>query len=140
MLQMFKNLLGDKAKKFSGKTDFLEAVCAASALVASADGDLDDSEILAAVKAVKANAALSGSFDDRAIESTMDKMCNRAVGRVGKAGLYKEIEESKQDVDMAETILLVALDVADSGGISDEETQVLRKIASTLGLDLNKYL
>ncbi|MBM7323939.1 tellurite resistance TerB family protein [Agrobacterium sp. S2] len=140
MLAMFKSLVGDKAKKFSGKTDFLEAVCAASALVATADGDLDDSELLAAVAAVKSNAALSGAFDARAIETTMDKMCSRAVGRVGKAGLFKEIEDIKADHDMSETVLLVALDVADSGGISDDEKAVLSKIASTVGLDLAKYL
>ena len=140
MLAMFKSLVGDKAKKFSGKTDFLEAVCAASALVATADGDLDDSELLAAVAAVKSNAALSGAFDARAIETTMDKMCSRSVGRVGKAGLFKEIEDIKADHDMGETVLLVALDVADSGGISAEEKAVLAKIASTVGLDLAKYL
>ncbi len=140
MLAMFKSLVGDKAKKFSGKTDFLEAVCAASALVATADGDLDDSELLAAVAAVKSNAALSGAFDARAIETTMDKMCSRAVGRVGKAGLFKEIEDIKADHDMSETVLLVALDVADSGGISDDEKAVLAKIASTVELDLAKYL
>ncbi|MDH0116779.1 tellurite resistance TerB family protein [Rhizobium pusense] len=140
MLAMFKSLVGDKAKKFSGKTDFLEAVCAASALVATADGDLDDSELLAAVAAVKSNAALSGAFDARAIETTMDKMCSRAVGRVGKAGLFKEIDDIKADHDMSETVLLVALDVADSGGISDDEKAVLAKIASTVGLDLAKYL
>ncbi len=140
MLAMFKSLVGDKAKKFSGKTDFLEAVCAASALVATADGDLDDNELVAAVAAVKSNAALSGAFDARAIETTMDKMCIRAVGRVGKAGLLKEIEDIKADHDMGETVLLVALDVADSGGISAEEKAVLAKIASTVGLDLAKYL
>ncbi len=140
MLAMFKSLVGDKAKKFSGKTDFLEAVCAASALVATADGDLDDNELVAAVAAVKSNAALSGAFDARAIETTMDKMCSRAVGRVGKAGLLKEIEDIKADHDMGETVLLVALDVADSGGISNEEKAVLAKIASTVGLDLAKYL
>lgn len=140
MLAVFKSLVGDKAKKFSGKTDFLEAVCSASALVATADGELDDSELLAAVAAVKSNAALSGAFDARAIETTMDKMCGRAVGRVGKAGLFKEIEDIKADRDMSETVLLVALDVADSGGISNEEKAVLTKIASTLGLDLVKYL
>ncbi len=140
MLAMFKSLVGDKAKKFSGKTDFLEAVCAASALVATADGDLDDNELVAAVAAVKSNAALSGAFDARAIETTMDKMCIRAVGRVGKSGLFKEIEDIKADHDMGETVLLVALDVADSGGISAEEKAVLAKIASTVGLDLAKYL
>lgn len=139
MFAKLKSLLGDKAKKFSGRTDFLEAVCAASALVASADGDLDDKELLAAVKAVKSNAALAAAFDERTIETTMDRMCSRAVGRVGKSGLYREIEDIKSDHDMAETVLLVALDVADSGGISPEERAVLAKVASSLNLDLAKY-
>lgn len=140
MLQSLKNLLGDKAKRFSGRTDFLEAVCAACALVAAADGDLSDDELAAAVTAVKANAALTAAFDARAIEKTMDTMCNRAVGRVGKAGLLKEISEIKSDLEMAETVLLAALDVADQNGISDVEKAVLAKIAAELSLDLNKYL
>jgi tellurite resistance protein len=140
MLQTFKNALGDRAKKFSGKTDFLEAVCAASALVAAAEGDIDDSEAAAAMSAVTSNAALSSAFDARQIERTLDTMFGRAKGRVGKAGLLKEISESAKDKDMAETILLVALDVADSGGISQPEKDVLAKIATECGLDLNKYL
>lgn len=140
MLQSLRNLLGDKAKRFSGRTDFLEAVCAACALVAAADGDMSDAELAAAVAAVKANAAISAAFDARAIEKTMDTMCNRAVGRVGKNGLLKEIGDIKADTDMAETVLLAALDVADQGGISDVEKTVLAKIAAELSLDLNKYL
>lgn len=141
MLKMFKDALGSKAQKFSGKTDFLEAVCAASALVAAADGDISDDELKSAMSAVKANAILSAGFDVRTIETTMDKMCSRAVGRVGKAGLKQEIREAaSRDPDMGETVLLVALDVADSGGISDAETKVLTEIAQEVGLDLQRYL
>ena len=60
---MFGKLFGKKAEaavqKFSGRTDFLEAVCAAAALVAAADGEIEDSEVKATVKAVKANKALA---------------------------------------------------------------------------------
>lgn len=140
MLPKIKSLLGDKAKKFAGKTDFLEAVCAAAALLAAADGDISDNEIDKAMAAVKSNASLAGAFDARSIEATMTTMISRANNRVGKNGLRNEIGDIKKDFDMAETVLLAALDVADDGGIGDAEMAELRKIADLLGLDLNKYL
>lgn len=127
--------------KYSGRKDFLEAVCAASALVAYADGSCDNDEAEAAIKSITANAELSGAFASREIELTADAMMKRAEGgRVGRNGLYREIEDIAKDGDMAETVLLTALDVADNGGISDDEKRVLADIAKRLSLDLNKYL
>lgn len=141
MLGMFKSKLAGSVNKFSGKKDFLEAVCAAAALVAYADGDATDGEVDATIKAITSNAALSGAFQGREIEITADTMMKRAAGgRVGRNGLMKEIGDIKTDTDMAETVLLTALDVADQGGIDDKETEVLKKIASELSLDLNKYM
>ncbi|EFO33575.1 TerB [Roseibium sp. TrichSKD4] len=75
--------------RFKGKTDFLEAVCAAAALVAAADG---------------------------------------------------EIEDIKDDPDMAETVYLTALDISESDGqIEPEEKAVLEKIAAKLGLNPANY-
>jgi len=42
MFNSLKKKFGGGVKKFSGKTDFLEAVCASSALVAFADGECSD--------------------------------------------------------------------------------------------------
>lgn len=127
------------AQKYSGKTDFLEAVCAASALVAAADGDIDDNEVASAIDAVKSNKVIAASFDARTIELTMDTMLGRAKGRVGRNELKKEIADIAKDPDMAETVLLTALEVADAGGISDSEKKVLEQIAQSLRLDLSKY-
>lgn len=144
MFAALKNKLTGSVAKFNGNTDFLEAVCAASALVAYADGDVTDAEADAAVKAVVSNAVLSGAFSSQQIERTMDAMMKRAEGgRVGRSGLLKEIAEAHaKDTDgsLSETILLTALDVADQGGIDDKETAVLEKVASELKLDLKKYL
>lgn len=127
------------AQKFAGRTDFLEAVCAASALVAAADGSIDDNEVGAAVDSVKSNKTISAAFDARTIEATMDTMLGRAKGRVGRNELKKEIADIAKDFEMAETVLLTALEVADDGGISDSEKRVLKDIAVSLGLDLAKY-
>ncbi|NTF35535.1 tellurite resistance TerB family protein [Agrobacterium rubi] len=140
MFAKIKEKLSGSVNKYSGRKDFLEAVCAASALVAAADGDVSDAEVNQTIKAITSNAQLSGAFNTRDIETTADAMLKRAQGgRVGRAGLFKEIEDIKADHDMAETVLLSALDVADHGGIDDKEKEVLGKIASALGLTLANY-
>lgn len=141
LLSKFKNAFAGSVNKYSGKKDFLEAVCAACALVSAADGELEDAEIAQTIKGIAANPALAGAFSSREIEQTADQMCKRAQGgRVGRAGLYKEIEDIASDKEMAETVLLTALDVADSDGqVEPEEKVVLGKIAEKLGLNLANY-
>lgn len=141
MFAALKQKLTGSVAKFSGRKDFLEAVCAASALVAFADGSASDEEIDGTIKSITSNAQLSGSFSTREIETTAERMLQRAQGgRVGRSGLYKEIEDIESDTDMAETVLLTALDVADNGGIDDKEKAVLAEIAKRLSLNLTDYL
>lgn len=140
MFAALKSKLSGGVNKYSGRKDFLEAVCAASALVAAADGDVSDAEVDQTVKAITSNAQLSAAFRSQEIERTADAMLQRAKGgRVGRSGLYKEIEDVASDHDMAETVLLSALDVADHGGIDDKEKAVLGTIAQKLGLNLANY-
>jgi len=141
MFAKLKERFTGTVSKFSGRKDFLEAVCAAAALVASADGTVSDEEINATIKSITSNAALSGAFSSREIETTAERMLQRANGgRVGRNGLYKEIEDIRADTEMCETVLLTALDVADSGGIDDKEKAILGEIAKRLGLSLEKYI
>lgn len=143
---MFGKLFGRKAEaavqKFSGRTDFLEAVCAAAALIAAADGEIEDAEVKATVKAVKANKSLAGGFDQGTIESTVNKMLDRAGGgRVGRMGLWDEIREVAKDNEMAQAVVLTALDVAEGDGeIEDAEKKVLEKLAKDLSIDLNRLM
>lgn len=141
MFGKLKNAFAGSVNKYSGNKDFLEAVCAACALVAAADGELEDAEIAQTIKGIASNPALAGAFPTREIEQTADAMCKRAQGgRVGRAGLYKELEDIANDKDKAETVLLTALDVADSDGqVEPEEKKVLEKIAQTFGLNLANY-
>ncbi|WP_347139459.1 TerB family tellurite resistance protein [Paracoccus sp. SSK6] len=140
--RMFGKLFGKKAEaavqKFSGRTDFLEATCAAAALIAAADGEIEDAEVTATVKAVKANKSLAAGFDGPTIERTINAMLDRAGGgRVGRAGLRKEIMEIAKDPEMAEGVILTALDVAEADGeIEPEEQKILDSLAKELGIDL----
>lgn len=142
MLGNLKKMLGDAGKKYSGQKDFLEAVCAGAALVAAADGSVSDDEIDATLKAITSNATLSTSFNGREIEKCAQEMLQRAAGgRMGRMGLYREIEDIAADPDKSEAVLLATLDVAEGdGNIDAEERKVLDKIAATLKLDVNKYL
>lgn len=139
---MLGKLFGKKAEaavqKFSGRTDFLEAACAAAALIAVADGEIEDSEVNATVKAVKANRALAQGFDQLTIEKTINAMLDRAMGgRVGRSDLKKEVMEISKDPEMAEAVILTALDVAEADGeIEPEEQAALEAMAKSLGLDL----
>ena len=143
---MFGKIFGKKAEaavqKFSGRTDFLEAVCAAAALIAAADVEIEDSEVKATVKAVKANKSLSTGFDQTAIEATINKMLERAAGgRVGRMGLWEEIREVAKDAELAQGVVLAALDVAEGDGeIEPAEKVVLDRLAKELSVDLTRLL
>lgn len=143
LLGNLKQKLSGSMNKYSGNKDFLEAVCAAASLVAGADGKIEDSEIDGAIKAVTANEKLNMAFNSREIEACMNRMITRTNGgRVGQLGLYSEIEDvAGKDAEMAEVVLLTALDISDSdGSIDPSEQKVLEKIAAKLSLDLKKYL
>jgi len=143
---MFGNLLKEKlsgaAQRLNGNTDALEAVCAACALVAAADGDIDESEVEAAIKAVVSNATLAAAFDAGKIETVASRMLDRAAaGRAGRAGLMGEIRDIKdKDKDMRELVLFASMDVADADGDVDEaEKKMLERIAAELGLKFGDY-
>ena len=141
-----KKLLGGNvaaaAAKFSGRKDFLESVCAAAALISAADGDIEDSEVKAVVKAVKANKALADGFDQPTIDKCINTMLERAGGgRVGRMGLWGEIAEIAKEPHMAQAVVLTALDVAEGDGeIEPEEMKVLEKLAKDLGVNLSAMM
>lgn len=136
-ISMFKDKLSTGLKKFSGRTDYLEAVCAATALVAAADGEISDSEVTAITKGVANNATLSACFKQSQIEKTCDVMLKRAQGgRAGRAGLYKEIDDIAKDQSAAEMVYLMAFDVADADGkLEAAERKTLTEIAKRLGVN-----
>lgn len=141
MFAKLKERLTGSVNKFSGRKDFLEAVCASCALVAAADGEIEDSEVDQTIKVIASNPALSSAFSTREIEGTADQMLKRAgAGRTGRMGLYREIEDIAADKEMAETVYLAALDVADTDGeVAPQEKEVLAKIAGKLGLNPKDY-
>lgn len=142
MLASIRAMLGEKTAQFYKDRDFLEAVLAAAALIAIADGEIEEAEEEAMLKAVRANAILSSSWSVVEITQMAQQMLERAKGgRMGQAGLYAEIEDVAKSPEKAEAVLLMALDVSESDGqIEPEEKVVLEKIGKRLGLNVDSYL
>lgn len=140
---IFGNLLGKKAnaavQKFSGNMDFLEALCAGCALTAAAEGGIDDAEFEKTLKVIQANNAVSAGFNTMQIETTFTKMAKQTDTRMGKSQLKNEIREAvARDEAMGEAIVLTCLDVADTGGISPEEVEVMKQIAALCNVNYDK--
>lgn len=129
--------------EYGENRDFLEAVCAASALVAAADGDIEDSERRKIVSTIQNHPALGKLYQSNLIEQTAETMLKRAKDASGRQLLARELDDIKSRPNgsqMAEDVYLVALDVANSDGeIEPQEDAVLKKIASRLGVDLSKF-
>jgi len=142
---VFGKLFGSKAKEainqFSGNKDFLEGLCAACALTAAADGSIDDSEYDSALDVIKSNTAISAAFGTGEIESIFGKMAPKTKTRSGKAELKEEIRQviaRDKSGQMGQAIVLAALDVADQGGISDQEVAIMKDIATICNVNYDK--
>lgn len=83
MFGSLKKAFGAGAKEikaeYSENKDFLEAVLAASALVAAADGDIEEQERRKVISVVSNHATLSKLYASNVIESTADTMFKRTV-------------------------------------------------------------
>lgn len=144
MFGFLKEKLSGGASRLSGKTDLLEATCAACALIAAADGDIEDEEVMATIEQLTSHPTLSAAFQQSQIEQIANAMFKRAKGGLtGRVGLMKEIEQAKgkSTSDDLELILAIAIDISRADGeIEPAELKVLEKIAATLRLDLRSYL
>jgi tellurite resistance protein len=128
---------------YSQNRDYLEAVLAAAALVANADGELEDSEKQKVLKIVGNHPVLSKFYKQNDIEAVAETMFKRAKDASGRQQLARELDDIKSRPDaaqMSEDIYLIALDIANADGeLEPEEEVVLKKIAARLGVDASKF-
>jgi tellurite resistance protein TerB len=145
----FKGKAKDAINQFSGNKDYLEAMCAACALVAAAPDEngtsnIDDKEYEKTLAVIRSNTAISAGFNSADIESVFGKMAPKTSTRSGRAELKNEIREAidrnKTNPAIGRAIMLGALDVADEGGISAAETTVMKDLATICGVNYDKLL
>ncbi|MFQ0815758.1 hypothetical protein AVM02_07550 [Brucella anthropi] len=147
MFGLLKKIGGAAAKEvkaeYGQNKDFLEAVCAGSALVAAADGEIEDSERTKVVSIITNHAQLSKLYDRNTIEQTAEAMFKKAKDASGRQSLAREMDDIKNRPDgatMCEDVYLIALDIAGADGeIEPEEQAVLEKIAKRLNVDTSKF-
>lgn len=127
---------------YSHNKDYLEAVCAAAALVANADGEIEDSERSKVERVLSNHPVLGKMYQQNVIAQTAETMFKRAKDASGRQALARELDDIKgrDDGKMAEDVYLIALDVANADGeMEPEEEVVLKKIAARLGVDPSRF-
>ena len=126
--------------RYSENKDFLEAVCAATALVAAADGEIEDSERGAVQRLIGGNEKISSIYKPHEITECAEKMLVLAKTHSGKQALARQLDDIKGNATMCEDAYLVALDIAYADGeLEPAEEGVLKKIASRLNVDASKF-
>jgi tellurite resistance protein len=137
----FKSGTRDLMKEYGGSTNFLNAVCASCALIAYADGTLEDSEKKKAMDVLTSHSAISSVYQRNQIESALNTALGHAQTSSGKQELARQLDSVlalTNGKQMSEDVYLVAKDVASSnshGKIGEDEQGVLDKISKRLGVD-----
>ncbi len=147
MFGALKRVMGSAATQvkaeYGENKDFLEACCAACALVAAADGDIEDSERQKATRLITNHAALSKIYKQQEIETTLEMMFRRAKDASGRAQLARELDDLKGRPNgrtMAEDVYLLAVDVSMADGEQEpQEKVVLDKLAKRMDVDTTKF-
>lgn len=147
MFGSIKKAFGAASKEvkadYSQNRDFLEAVLAAAALVAAADGDIEESERRKVISVISNHPQLSKLYSSQIVEQTAEVMFKRAKDFSGRQLLARELDDIKNRPDgaqMAEDAYMIALDIAHSDGeLEPAEQEVLKKLATRLNVDASKF-
>lgn len=137
ILSKFFGHADETVKRLSGRTDVLEAGGAVVALVAAADGNIEDEEIGVALDVLKSHDLLSKAFTGPEIEAAVEKQLKRAKTYTGRNTLFSDLVDiAKADEQTCSTVFLIGFDVAYADGtLQPAEKAVLLKVASKLGVD-----
>jgi tellurite resistance protein len=143
-MSFLQKLVGDATAaftKYKGDTVFLNALAAACANVTAADGVIEDAEIESAIAGISNKPELKAAFTPAAIESALTEALNNAKTRHGRMTNIRAIQAmAARPAEQKQDVFLIAADVADNGGIGQDEHKVLDTIAKELGVDKGKLL
>lgn len=139
LFDSMRSTLDGHLKRFNNK-DFMEALMAGCALVASADGQVEEQEKKKMSGFIQRMEQLQ-VFD----RSLLINLFNKYVDELefdfdfGKGNLMKELREVKGD-EQKQLIMTVLVAIAKSDGeIEQDEVKVLREIISVFGLNPSDY-
>jgi len=143
-MSFLKSVFGKASKaltNYSGDTVFLNAVASSVGNVILADGKAEDSEKDKARKGLMSNDILKNSFTPSQIDEAINASLVRAQTRAGRMENRRFIEAvATRPVEQRTDIFLISADVADDGGIGDDEQKALETIASILNVEAKTLL
>lgn len=143
MFSIFKKKAAEafnKIHKVENK-DLMEAIVAASILVAYADGDCSDTELEKLQSIIETNDSLKHFGAD--IGKTIDKYSAmyEAGARLAKVKLKKEISDVSFSDTEKEEAFVIAVEIAGADGeFSDDEMKILNEIGRIYGLKPENYI
>ena len=121
--------------------DLVEAAVYGCFFIASADGDLDESEIKKTQKLI-ANEPLMKGFGaelNNLIDSA-EASFTEGGPRIIKRRAKQELSDLAHDSEAADIVMTIIATVADEGGIGDEERAALTEAAGWMNLNVKEYL
>lgn len=127
-----------EVKKMENR-DAVEATVWGSYSLAYADGSCEAAEVSTLEKTIQAKPAFSAFAGEIASMSSNVRAQFEASPRSANAEAMRQLADIA-GTDDAVDVLCLCLDVADNGGIGEEEEKQLKKIANALQLNLDAYL
>jgi tellurite resistance protein TerB len=120
--------------------DLMEAIVGGALLVAAADGEIEEAELISLEKQILANPALEHFGTE--IGKTINKFEQMlsAGFRLGKMKILREIEDIKGNPSDAEEVFINMLTIAESDGeIEPKELAILKEVGNHLNIRLSEY-
>lgn len=143
ILSALKKAVTDISRDYSRDDTFLNAVCASAALVANADGVIEQSERDQAVKLVRNHQTLSTLYNAEQVERAVSHCLDQSKTTTGKMELARYLDAvltKDNGIQMAMDVYAVAMDIAAAdGSVGEQEKAVMAKIASRLKVDVSKF-
>lgn len=127
--------LAAEASKWKNK-DFMEAIVAATVLIAAADGSIDAAEKAKMMGYVQRSDELK-HFDPKTVIDTFNKLAGNFDFdySIGKAEALKVINRVKANDEQARMVVRVAMVIgASDGDFDNDEKAAVRTICAELGL------
>lgn len=135
-----KTNFGEDVQRFRNRTT-MEAIVAACALVATADGGVNEAEKVKMIDFMRLNDKMK-VFDLTDITTFFEKLLDhfKFSHSIGKAEALKYISKVKGNEDNARLVILVACEIGlGDGDFSDQEKSVVREICRSLGLNPSDF-
>lgn len=144
---MFGKLFGKKVtvakenlKRLENR-DLMEAMVGGCLLIAFAEGDCEEAELLKMDEVLRTSKSLEGYGSE--LTDTINRFTARLKAGyiIGRAEILREINDVKGSQTEKEDVLLAMLTVAMSDGqIEPEEQKELTQVAQRLGLRIEDYV